>query len=239
MPPELNSFFALIGLGMALLFSLIFAFKVEERVTGLATVFLAVATVVLAWVSYKQLSILSGQLEEMRAEQRPWVHSKDMPVVTQFLYLPSGNIHLEMKIYMENVGRLPAQDTSGRMLILGGGVIDDNLRNDCARAEWRDLLGVPGVRGVTIFPRETAPEGLFSDINKDDITVDKVGNSFAPLIVGCIAYRFPEGDTYHHTPFICILTLKIPGGIPRERREFLPDEFVCLRQPFAQLYRAD
>ena len=121
---------------------------------------LSFGAAVLQWLTMRSadkktdntIHIMQGQLDEMRSEQRPWVHSMDMPVVTKFLSSGDGNIHVEMKIDMENVGRSPAQDASGRIFIKTGGLtVDDNLRNEiCTRAEWRDLLGIPGVRGVTI-----------------------------------------------------------------------------------------
>jgi len=179
---------------------------------------------------------MQGQLDEMRAEQRPWVHNKEMPKITKFIYLPDGSISVVMMIDMENVGHTPAQDASGRIIIkIGIFAADDNLRNDiCARAEWQD---VGGNRGVTIFPNASTQEGLFDKINKDDITVEKMGTFFAAYIVGCIAYRFAEGTAYHHTPFICILVSKEPVGIPLQRLEFTADEFVCLRQPLAAFRR--
>ncbi len=137
-----------------------------------------------------QAIISKGQLDEMQLEQRPWVHNKEMPVITKFLYLPNGNIHVEMRIDMENVGRTPAQNASGRIIIKTGTfAVGDNLRKEiCTLAEWRDIYVTGGMRGITIFPNDKAPDGLFSDINKDDITVEKVGDSFDPYIVGCIAY---------------------------------------------------
>jgi hypothetical protein len=66
-------FFAYLASALAIMLTLIFAFKVEERfsVTGLATLALAVATIFLAWDAHQQLPILSGQLDEMKKAYDP------------------------------------------------------------------------------------------------------------------------------------------------------------------------
>jgi hypothetical protein len=114
------------------------------RRTATATVAIALFTAVtvivgsLQWCALRSTDeAIRGQLAEMRTDQRPWVYNKEMPKVTKFAYLPDGNIHVEMTIDIVNVGKAPAQDVSGRILISAGTLaINDHLRNDiCSRAE--------------------------------------------------------------------------------------------------------
>lgn len=89
------------------------AIKPIEWWTGI----LAVATVLAAIFAGFTLSAIRGQLNEMRAEQRPWVSVGNAAVASDFIF-DGGGAKLAISFYLCNTGHLPARDVGINAVIV-------------------------------------------------------------------------------------------------------------------------
>jgi hypothetical protein len=87
----------------------------DGLLTALATVAIATLTFFLAHdssqqaaISNKQLSVMQGQLDEMRAEQRPWISVT--PDLEGPITYDTEGAHFRVLFTMKNTGHLPATD---------------------------------------------------------------------------------------------------------------------------------
>jgi hypothetical protein len=200
------------------------------RHVGLFTGALVLVGIASAIIFWRQLNVMQRQLDEMQAEQRPWV-SAAAAITEPFVYeyVPNGTtISLAYKLH--NSGHSPANNVWIELAAFPQQPDGDLLA--AAEGVCKDRPAVPGARvalGFTIFPDETVVIDWGSSITKTEIdalnskyakVITGPMNIWTPTIIACIVYRSPtEGGRIHHTPLILNLRMK--------RGSLKPDRGCC------------
>ncbi len=223
--------------------------------TALATVALAVLTYFLAvyandlgTVSGKQLeamkgqqSVMQGQLDEMRLEQRPWL-KVESSAGTGYDE-GDGKIWAPHDVDLEitNTGKTPAFFVSIDFRITDANVHSATIEQEAACSPWRGKLGSRQIeRGPTLFPGQSMTMSVGADLNPEKIAESKRvwENAVAsgriqrppnyphkelifnpesflyPQLSGCINYKSTPGGEWHQTGFIYDI-LHAPGIVPK------------------------
>jgi hypothetical protein len=161
-----------------------------------------------------QANIANNQLEETRAEQRPWVYA-DITPAKQIFWNQSGGLTFVIRFTLHNTGHLPASyvwpDIEGFLSGEEGKVSSQLLRSHQKKVCERQLErpAAADQPGTTVFPGQTVDDGVSFGISKAKIdevrnlAVNTVGTDelfMVPWGVGCIRYRSPDGGS-HQTGF--------------------------------------
>jgi hypothetical protein len=150
-----------------------------------------------------QLAVMQGQLDEMQAEQRPWVYAVDVEPAGK-ITLEDGKYFIPLKFTVKNTGHLPAfsvePKTGATPLMMGNSV--RTIKNTVCD-EYRESPVDKG-NGATVFAGQTISRGGFTGddyprVEKkiwDSLTGDKL-----IIIYGCIDYQFPAKPGHHQSRF--------------------------------------
>ncbi len=179
--------------------------------TALATIVIAVANLGYIYISRNQLRVMTGQIEEMRSDRRPWVYA-DISLAAPIEFDASG-MRVALKFGLHNTGREPAKYVYPEWRIYSGRVTFDVLalqRTLCNEVRARDIgRNTPG---TVLFPGQEFTYLITTTMTREIIDADhkaqagtgitsKWLNTISPIIVGCITYRPTSGHQYQ-TGFI-------------------------------------
>jgi len=162
--------------------------------------------------------IFQHQLEEMRADQRPWVSavaSVDEPFVYQY---ESNGTNVSLRYTLHNSGHSPANNIwfelatlpefpEGDIIVLARMTCEGSVPPSNSRVAL----------GFTLFPGDTISIEETGNISKNDIdrlntmyrTLPGPMKIWTPMVIACVIYRSPpEGGKLHHTPLIINLQMK-------------------------------
>jgi hypothetical protein len=191
---------------------------------GLVT---AAATVAIAWLTFflsidssrqaetarDQFRIMQGQLNEMQAEQRPWVYPTVQ--IKGRIQREGPNFVIPLTWTLTNVGHLPALSTtinvSGVVVSLPFNMksIPNDACDKLARTDWGSI------GGGTVFPNQTTePQGHSPRVSQVDFK-NLFDGGKDPMIVaaGCVDYRIPGTNDHHQTQFAYVFGQSQPLGV--------------------------
>jgi hypothetical protein len=147
---------------------------------------------------------LQGQLEVLRADQRPWVYDKGAKIWTN-LFIYEDHAIFTIAFLLENVGKSPARGVNiqGTFLFTNGSATE-------AYAGYQvcDLsreLPPKAVPGRVIFPNQSAPHNHVFTMNGSNFQQWrnwKEGQIAALIIAGCTDYFWGDSPVHHQTRFI-------------------------------------
>jgi hypothetical protein len=171
-----------------------------------STIAIAWATITYTNYAKKQWETMSGQLDEMRADQRPWLQVKSAEI--GFLKIEGNNINFNLKITLKNTGKIPA--TGVEIWPILHATTDATFRS--ADADEQTACSMAGrdyparKTGLTIFPDDmepisTGPATLVSEI--PILPNGRRGGSF--IASGCIDYFISSNNTHGQTGFRFII----------------------------------
>jgi hypothetical protein len=190
-----------------------------------------------------QANIMRNQLDEMQAEQRPWVYAKGGPIPGGVTFGQDGSVQILINFNLINVGRTPAQYVSVSFTPYIGDVNRPNAREAvCHEAERFSI------HGLTLFPGDDPmPWGIGKDIPKEEIDKATItpsptqhNNFINPLIVLCVAYKSPAGKVFYHSPYGCFLRMATgPQAIFLDRGNVRSSDLRCPGYPAADISAAD
>jgi len=158
-----------------------------------------------------QLSVMGGQLEQMRIGYRPWVglDTEQPALQTGHLMIDKDKtIHTVCSIVTRNFGNYPAQNVfAGAELMVTQNItsVHERERQLCAESP-------PGNAGTVVFPGTNKVAWQWpSQVTKEQMIRNPGGGSqFQAFVIGCIFYRDQFGEL-HHTGFT--YRLQKPGTI--------------------------
>lgn len=184
-------------LGNAFRLAFVFLDTHDGAVIAVATVLILLVNGAYTYYARKQWYVMSGQLAEMRAEQRPWVYA-NIGVGGKIFRNISGGYTIPVAFILHNTGRAPAQLVSlvfaantmpylhraGKLMVLS------DERRVCAKGEKN--FHATNKTGATVFPGEKLPSGINPGIPSSKWS-PFVRDGFGPaiLIYGCIIYQRP------------------------------------------------
>lgn len=161
-------------------------------------------TVALVFTSLLQWSEMRGQLDVMRAQQRPWVEITDAQPVQ--VVNNDGTLNVAISVTLKNLGATPATgiDIEGALNVVSGetmGSIERDQASVCAKATNYRGRNI----GMSLAPGEVRtigfePTMLVSGVKSaaPELGVTRPGGAFA--VYGCADYiidsRVPHGQTY-------------------------------------------
>jgi hypothetical protein len=179
------------------------------RSTKRATWIIAIATIVTGAIAYSQFRIMRGQLDQMQADQRPWVVlNEDIdPKVLNISFVEAGAVANFSAFSIKNIGKSPAFGplTVSKLTTFAtaDGDIAGQLRDWCAHLRF--IKDIPGV----LFPNsridDTPASGQPLPWDKITDSLERDGTIY-PTILVCIIYKTSAGGEYHHTGFAFDLT---------------------------------
>lgn len=187
--------------------------------TAAATVAIAALTWSLSYDSKRQadttrdqVGVMKGQLDEMRAEQRPWL-SAVVTLAGQYSFDPKRGGTIQFRIVSQNSGKTPAQRVMHLQTIFPF--------NENASEEANKIISMAEnyPAGNALFPSNTADQTFPMTITMDVLrknTLGKGPNSAIFLtLFGVVRYDFVPISTYHKTCFtshILVLNPLDPSG---------------------------
>jgi hypothetical protein len=122
------------------------------RVLGVFTGLLFLASCFQFVVLHGQQTVMQGQLDEMKNEQRPWL--KADPKITSPLVSKGGLLFTNIAIAVTNVGHIPASGVRGEAMLLNGGhssVTREDFKFVCKQADTSLMVDKEAGSDV-IFP---------------------------------------------------------------------------------------
>lgn len=198
---------------------------VATAVLGLGTIVLAIAALRNASLVSSQLGemenagkqtdkivqTMQGQLDQMKAAQRPWISVIDVTARTWPIHQDNRAI-FKLTFDLKNVGHSPAT-----VLVRAGVLMPTDpwkaQEEICARpgdGEERKWIVLPN----DVFPYNFDPPALEADFGKI--------KEYTPMVVGCIIYRSALDDkTLYRTPFVTWMSVEDPKS-PLPREVFIP-----------------
>jgi hypothetical protein len=143
-----------------------------------------------------QLQTMSGQLNEMHAEQRPWVSFdlKNSSLASGLIFFDGNDPTITIRYHIHNTGKLPARYVE----IKSNGSASGNISEQKAFIEnlkhWRPAIS------MTLFPNGELDFTTNADFSKQDVAKLISANRMAvPTITACITYFFMEEIIPHLT----------------------------------------
>lgn len=183
-----------------------------QRMMTALTCVVAFTGLVSAIISGGQLSAMQGQVDEMRAQQRPWVFAEKPKFVKPITRNSAGVWEVTIEFELQNIGHLPAMNAvpivqSPMPTYNDGDIIEKFQNKQCKERSDGAWL----VTGETIFPSQKVKRPITIGIWPEDraIALAKI-NHVDPWIIGCIAYLAPD-KTVHFTRFAYIVSQEDDG----------------------------
>jgi hypothetical protein len=179
--------------------------KFSHYVQIVLTVALLGVAATQAWVYFKQAKIMRGQLNQMQADQRPWI--PDQVTITDALrFYDHRKPHIGLTFALENIGHSPAFQV-GVSAMLWRFTSDAPLRQ--AAHHFSELMRTahhgPNVIGYTIFPNQTKKFEIITSVfvnHEEDKIWESTRDPVNIFVIGCIFYTFSQGAMPHITPFV-------------------------------------
>jgi len=149
---------------------------------------------------------MRGQLDEMQAEQRPWIYAEFGPNANIF-WNQSGGLTIPLVLSIHNTDHVPAQfvtpvtevHTSAYFRGTTGPVVAKAQKAACDKgvADFESLKR----EGGTVFPGQDLRMGVNPGLDKSEWKAELPG--FGPLIIiyGCILYERGTGQALGATGF--------------------------------------
>lgn len=188
----------------------------RERITVIVLFATAVFAALAAIAAGASAWIFEGQLEEMRAEQRPWIYA-ETPI---FLKAITRNIpgvwEMRIEFKLQNTGHLPAMNVTP---IVQSPVVTFNKGDAIAEYQHESCIdrndGAWKVTGDTIFPGQIIKHAITIGIwPKDMANAYAAINHYDPWIIGCFAYLTPSSKLPHFTRFAYVVSEEGETGGP-------------------------
>lgn len=192
--------------------------------TAGATVAIAAFTAATIGVGIAQWHILSGTLNEMKAEQRPWIYA-DLSPGGKIFRNQSGGLTFPIGFTFHNDGHLPAfyvfpdieAYLSGEDGKVGSTTARERQRIRCDRP-----LSKQSTIGITVFPSQKTGFGASVGITAEEI--ESAGKAYRaatgrnaefifPWVTGCIRYRSLD-RIEHQTGIAFTIDNWKPGTFP-------------------------
>jgi hypothetical protein len=159
----------------------------------------------------EQKATMQGQLDEMRAEQRPWLFAPEISLQSPISRDTNG-IRIPLRFKITNTGRLPARNV---FINLTAFAKPPNNLTQYSHLENQNCIQPSQYLGISVFPGyTTSPLGVTTYISIDDIRkfqsqfehlTTRPSGFVSPLVLACIVYKDPVGVVTYHTP--CTLDL--------------------------------
>ena len=188
------------------------------------TAAIAFSGVVSAIIFGRQLSVMQGQLDEMHAEQRPWVYANSVTPAGHII-LTDGRYVIPLKFSITNTGHLPAffvtPTTSAAVIAVGSGSTLA-IRNDVCN----DYRNSADKIGTTVFPGQTVSHGGFTAGDYPSVPKsewDAIAGPKMLIVFGCIDYQFPTKPGHHQSRFAFAVGKLADQGILKRLSPFHDD----------------
>lgn len=192
--------------------------KTERRWTQDPAMFFVTLAGVIAVAAYTSVAawqawLTRKQLNEMQAEQRPWVYPTIQ--IKGRIQREGTNFVVPLTWVLKNVGHMPALYVN--MLVTGivralpfSVETIPNKSCDAMRMESWDLV----TKGA-IFPGQaTAPQGHSPRVSQADYAnIVKMGKTPVIIAIGCVDYKIPGSNKHHQTRFGYVFGPIMPLGI--------------------------
>ena len=177
-------------------------------------------------VMTEQLGTMRGQLDEMRAEQRPWLFAPEI-ALTERVRRDDNGILVSLGFKFTNSGHLPASNVYVHLSALA------THNTGYAAAERENCDQRMDYIGTSVFPNFTTQQSNWATyISNEQISAAEKDypptlKRLWPMVLACIVYRDPLGID-HHTPYI-LEFIAIKNGvinlvIPSEAEELSRSE---------------
>jgi hypothetical protein len=182
-----------------------------------------------------QQTVMQGQVEEMRTEQRAWIYLDPPKFLAPLTKNRNGvwDVHLQFPIH--NVGHLPAMNVrvvndSPMPTTNTGNTVADFKHHNCIDKGPEDS----GNNGQTVFPNQ---EGVTIELSggiwpEDIVAALARPTAIEPWVVGCLEYRIPNSPIPHFTRFAYIIRQDVdkttdslgpdPDSIPIDKLRLQP-----------------
>jgi hypothetical protein len=185
------------------------------------------------------------QLEMM---DRPWIKDNVLSAF-QMGWQHGSYLGWAVTIRAENVGHSVATGIFPEVKLIairGADFIDYPRREarkvcDDASAQFEKIKSDPSAWGASAFPEAPRDFGgynvylLPSEVENNSFDGGaNMGKSIAPMLVGCIAYRYPSSEHTHHTGFVYMLSHSDDPALAESTRVFfgigknIPKEKIVL-----------
>jgi hypothetical protein len=158
----------------------------------------------------RQRTVMQGELNEMRGEQRPWISVVVDPASD--LSITENLVSLDLGFKMNNTGKTPASFAWPEKKVIPN--IVGTRPGSIAIPEWCDNMKIneiasstPVLGGVAIFPGEIVNLTETINIERSSIEyykpyTDQSPHMIGPLVAGCVRYKSIIGGEWHQTGFI-------------------------------------
>jgi hypothetical protein len=205
----------------------------------------------LAVQTERQADAASGELAEMREEQRPWLQV--IPAIKGPLTNADGRLTINIGLAIKNTGHAPAVSVRAKAelksrLLLKYGMEDDPLKSICKSApnnSWKTFYEDAGYD--IVFPGESDVVEVVAAISEDqgmafkgglwNFGVKGLGKSPAINLVFCVAYKEIEEDETLHTGGV--ISIFVPDGGFKDGQSIPTTSLNLERSPFEWRNYAD
>jgi hypothetical protein len=178
----------------------------------------------------KTTDTASRQLEMI---DRPWI--EDNVISAWDMGWQDGSyLGWAVTVKAENVGHSVATGLFPRtkLIAINGDFIDYPRREaktmcDDADARFENMKSDPTAWATSVFPGKTMVfpgQNVYlmpAEVEKNSLDGGAdLGKSIQPMLVGCIAYRYPSSEHAHHTWFVYVLSHSDKATLPQPTRVF-------------------
>jgi hypothetical protein len=192
------------------------------------TGWLSVAGIFAAYFAWRTLSAISGQLEQMKVDQRPWI-PPNLAIAGPLVFNDAG---ASLPIYgdFENTGKSPAVSVRVAIFLFFGIGHTDNRESQRTRCDAQRYVERPS-SGPVVFPGDTHFWLSSPGAPRRGMIISNDGAAF-PSVLGCIIYYSTFDETQHQTRFIYRLRetgaanylFTNHGNIPADRLSWYPEQ---------------
>jgi len=186
----------------------------------------------------EQADATRGQLDEMRAQQRPWIYVVGIPEIYGGLeIIPSNGAQIHLRFSLQKSGHIPANDTKIALRFINnanGWPFDreNEQRLACDVTAKKDTWVSAN---VTVFPGRLKEVETVAVMDQRSVEIAAKGikppdwqhtpifpGILSPFVLGCIQYRFGGGNGWHITPLQYYVSYVTPPGQPKDSRFAIP-----------------
>jgi hypothetical protein len=187
-----------------------------SHATVVITLLGVVGAYIAGYFAFGQLQVMKGQLDQMQADQRPWIKIGSYKI--DFLKIESENTNIGVTLSLKNVGHTPAVgielDTELHVMTQA---LFENLNNTQMEVCHRGQRMYPArTAGMTLFPDETDKLHFSAAMSTRDTLQSnpefKHGVSF--VVYGCINYLISSSNMHGQTGFLFDISKAGPNGLP-------------------------
>jgi len=197
---------------------------IERRRFYLDVVAIGVAAAAAIFLLMQQ-NTMQGQLDEMRAEQRPWVFVSSITAATDLTWDKDGG-YMEFNIFLKNSGHIPGTEVQIHYTTFPASLGVDPLEAQKAACAYRP----EEPPGDAVFPGEDAKRGKALLLARQNMPQNS-SEALRPVIVGCVSYRLPAVTGTHQTSFFFFLVrgdrqpIAADIAVAKDHLDFLPSQY--------------